>query len=334
MQKIMFRTCSYSETGEYHISVGRGCEDAVVTGRNHKTGVTAAVVCDGAGSCIYAQEGSEITARTALEVLLNRFDELYRLKANDFAEILLTAVCEPLQELADERECDIGEFSATLVCAVMSPDGRYLYFHVGDGIVAACDMDGDCRIVSQYYHDIAPNYTTFVTIPDTAYNYGKGRGGVAAFLLTSDGPEYLMTSKEGWLNAQAELLLQMSIFFSPKRMEQELSDLTTYYKELGMYDDSTYAMLADSRYAPYVFDGMDESLRNLIFYLPEHISKRVTRQMLDCFLLLAAHPEGVPEKMMARALHTHSKWNTFHKLAGLITAEAIRLHEGKYYFCL
>ncbi len=333
MQRKIFRTCSYSETGEYHISWGKGCEDSVVTGWNQKNGVTAAVVSDGAGSCQYAKVGSEITARTALETLLERFDELYRMKPQDFAETLLGSIRELLEARAEELECDIGELSATLVCAVMAPDGRYLYFHVGDGIVAACDMDGECRIISQYYHDIAPNYTTFVTIPDTAYNYGKGRGGVAAFMLTSDGPEYLMTTDAGWMNAQSELLLQMSIFFSTQRMEQELSELTTYYKELGMYDDASFAMISDLRYAPYVFDGMDEALRNLIFYLPERVPRRVTRQMLDAFLLLAAHPEGVPEKMMARALHTHTKWNTFHKLAGLLTAEAIRLYQGRYYFC-
>ncbi|MCR5718901.1 MAG: hypothetical protein K6F80_07695, partial [Oscillospiraceae bacterium] len=188
------------------------------------------------------------------------------------------------------------------------------------------------RIISQYFHAIAPNYTTFVTVPDTPYNTGKGRGGVAAFLLTSDGSEALMTFGGGYLTAQAELLLQMCVFFSRSRMEEEFRILTAYYKELGMYDDATYAIIADRRYAPYVFDGMDKSLRNLIFLFPEHIPKRVTRQILDCFLLLAAHPEGVPEKQMARALHTHSTRNTFHKLLGLLATDAIRLYEGRYYF--
>ncbi len=332
MQGAMFRRSAYSEVGESHIFWGKGCEDTVVTGENPKTGVSACVVSDGAGSYQYAKEGSEITAHTALRMLLEDFDRLYRLKHDKLGEVLLEEIREPLAARAEELECEMEELSATLVCAAMAPDGRFLYFHVGDGVIAACDMNGECRIISQYYHEIAPNFTTFVTIPDTPFNSGKGRGGVAAFLLTSDGPEMIMTSENGWMTAQAELLLQMGIFFPPHSMEEEFRKLTAYYKELGMYDDASFAIISDRRYAPYVFDGMDESLRNLIFLFPERIPRRVTRQILDCFLLLAAHPEGVPEKQMTRALHTHRNWNTFHKLLGLLTTNAIRLRNGRYYF--
>ena len=332
MEGAMFRRSAYSEVGESHIQMGKDCEDTVVTGRNPVTGVSACVVSDGAGSYQFAKDGSETTARTALGFLLEHFNNLYRCKPEEIGEVLLTAIREPLLALAEERDCDIAEFSATLVCAAMAPDGRYFYFHVGDGIIAACDMNGECRIISQYFHAIAPNFTTFVTVSDTPYNAGKGRGGVAAFLLTSDGSEALMTFGGGYMTAQAELLLQMSVFFSRERMEEEFRKLTAYYKELGMYDDATYAIIADRRYAPYVFDGMDESLRNLIFLFPERIPRRVTRQILDCFLLLSAHPEGVPEKQMTRTLHTHNNRNTFHKLLGLLATDAIRLYEGRYYF--
>lgn len=332
MQGSMFRRSAYSEVGESHIFWGKGCEDTVVTGENPQTGVSACVVSDGAGSYQYAKDGSEITAHSALRMLLEEFDSLFRLGREEFGAVLLGAIREPLFQHAMELGCDMEELSATLVCAAMAPDGRFLYFHVGDGVIAACDMNGECRIISQYYHEIAPNFTTFVTIPDTPFNCGKGRGGVAAFLLTSDGPEMIMTSENGWMTAQAELLLQMGIFFPPHCMEEEFRKLTAYYKELGMYDDASFAIISDRRYAPYVFDGMDESLRNLIFLFPEHIPRRVTRQILDCFLILTAHPEGVPEKQMTRLLHTHRNWNTFHKLLGLLTTEAIRLRKGRYYF--
>ncbi|MBR2087637.1 MAG: protein phosphatase 2C domain-containing protein [Oscillospiraceae bacterium] len=332
MQGSMFRRSAYSEVGESHLFWGKDCEDTVVTGENSDTGVSACVVSDGAGSYQYAKDGSEITAHTALQKLLTDFDNLYKLPREQLGEVMLSAVRVPLIERAMELGCGLEELSATLVCAAMAADGRYLYFHVGDGVIAACDMNGECRIISQYYHEIAPNFTTFVTIEDTPFNAGKGRGGVAAFLLTSDGPEMIMTSENGWMTAQAELLLQMGIFFPPHRMEDEFRKLTYYYKELGMYDDASFAIISDRRYAPYVFDGMDESLRNLIFLFPERIPRRVTRQILDCFLLLAAHPEGVTEKQMTRALHTHRNWNTFHKLLGLLTTDAIRLHEGRYYF--
>lgn len=327
-----FRACSYCEVGESHIGWGKPCEDTVLTGQHPETGVTAAVVSDGAGSCSFAKVGSEITANAALDLLLNQFDALYELSSPAFAETVLGCIRSLLQERAESLETDIAELSATLVCAAMAPDGRYLFFHVGDGIIAVCDEKGICRVISQYYHEIARNFTTFVTIPDTPYNYGKGQGGIAAFLLTSDGSEYLMTFDDGWMTPQADLLVQMSVFFPPERMEDELRQLTAYYKELGMYDDASYALISDKRCAAGVFDGMDPELRQMLFYLPEKTTPHAFRQIHDAFALLAEHPEGVPESQMMRVLHTHKKWNTFRKLAGLLTAETIRLHEGKYYF--
>lgn len=332
METSIFRTSSYSEIGASHISWGKDCEDTVLTGQNPKTGVTAAVVSDGAGSCQYAKEGSAITAETALELLLDRFDVLYALKDTEVAELLLGNICALLEAQAITLNCHVGELSATLVCAAMAPDGRFLYFHVGDGIIAACDQNGICRVVSQYYHEIARNFTTFVTIPGTPYHIGRGKGGVAAFLLTSDGSEYLMTFDDGWLTSQADLLLQMSVFFTKERMESEMKQLTAYYKDLGMYDDASYAMLADRRLAPGVFAGMDHDLRRMIFYLPERMPKRVHQQYHDCFAALAAHPEGISESKMTRILHTHNKRNTFRKLSGPLTAEAIGFANGRYYF--
>lgn len=328
----MFRLSAYREVGESHIRMGKDCEDTAVTGRDPETGVAAAVVSDGAGSCRYAREGSEITAQAALKLLLSQFDALYQMPDADAAAWLLDEIGTLLENKAKSLACPVSELSATLVCAAMAPDGRYLYFHVGDGIIAACDAHGICRIVSQYYHEVARNYTTFVTVPGTAYNIGRGKGGAAAFLVTSDGPEYLMTFDAVWMTSQADLLLQMSVFFSRERMTDELEQLTAYYKELGMYDDASYAMVADQRMAGGVFDGMDEELRRMIFYLPERMPRRVCRQMHDCFRLLAEHSEGVPESRMTRALHTHRKRNTFRKLSGLLTSGVIGLHEGRYRF--
>lgn len=327
-----FRASSYSEVGESHIEWGKDCEDTALTGQNPATGVTAAVVSDGAGSCMYAKIGSEITANAALDLLLNQFDALYELSAPAFAEVVLDCIRSLLNQKADELESNISELSATLVCVAMAPDGRYLFFHVGDGLIAICDEHGVCRVISQYFHEIARNFTTFVTIPDTAYNYGKGKGGIASFLVASDGAEYLMTYDDGWMTAQADILVQMSVFFSPERMENELRQLTAYYKELGMYDDASFALICDRRCAANVFDGMAPELRQMLFYIPEKTPPRILRQLHDCFVILAEHPEGVPEQQMMIALHTHKKWNTFRKLAGLITAEAIYLQEGRYFF--
>ena len=328
----IFRISNYCEVGSSHIKWGKLCEDAVVSGVHPETGIAAAVVSDGAGSCQFAREGAQVTAQTALRVLLEQFDTLFLLPEEYAAADILTPIRQALAEYAESLSTAVEELSATLVCAAMAPDGRWLMFHVGDGIIAVCEEGGQCQVLSQYHHAIARNYTTFVTIPDTSYHLERGKGGVSAFLLTSDGPEYLVTSEEGWLTVQAELLMQMGVFFHESRICEEMQKLTAYFKSIGMYDDASFSLLADRRFAPQVFSGMDRTLRNLVFYLPEQINRRVERQLRDCYALLASHPEGVTEQQMMRALHTHNKWNTLHKLAGPLTAEAMFFSEGRYYF--
>ena len=100
--KKIFHINSYKEIGESHLSCGKTCEDNVRTGIHPVTGVVAAVVCDGAGSCSHAREGSETTAAAALELLLAQFDELYEMTRPVFAGTLLGNIWKVLEEKAEE----------------------------------------------------------------------------------------------------------------------------------------------------------------------------------------------------------------------------------------
>lgn len=328
----IFHINSYKEIGESHLACGKTCEDNVRTGVHPVTGVAAAVVCDGAGSCSHAREGSETTAAAALEILLANFDELYEMERAEFAGTLLDTICGILEAKAEELDCNFESLSSTLVCSALAPDGRYIFFHVGDGVITACDKDGQCRILSQYHHEIALNFTTFVTIPDTEYNYGKGQGNIASILLMSDGPEYFMTYA-GRTTPNANLLLQLNCLLPEEQILAQLQGLTLFYKQCGMYDDASYAIISDKRKAGGVFSGMDSEFRGIVFNLPRELPRRVIQQYDDALTAAAlCGEEGISEKQLVRLMRVHSEKNVIRKMEKLTKLGVMKHRNGKYYF--
>jgi|GEM_PF-3143522 len=330
-QNSFFLTASYREAGVTHLENYHDCEDAVCTGICQKPHLAVSVLCDGAGSCQYAEKGAEITADTVREVLTERFEALYHMPEEEFAEYLLRCVRNRLADEAEMLRCETKELSATLLCAVLASDGRYLYFHIGDGIIAAADCQGRSRLVSSYQHEIAPNYTVFVTTENAKYYYGKGQGDISAFLLMSDGPEPSL-SYGGFLTSRAKLLVYMSYFFKEDRLEAELQALTGYLKKHGMYDDASYALLADRRFAGEVFQNIPDNWINLLFGMSEKKSKSQKKKIADLLEVLALE-DSVSENEAADILHQHRDKNrTYRKLLCLMESGVLIYQDGRYYF--
>ena len=330
-KQAVFKHSSYSRTGTAHTERGKSCEDHVVTGCDPDTGVTGAVLCDGAGSCTYAREGAEAVAEAVLPTLIGMFDQFYEMPEDHAAENLLEEARAAVRRKAGELECSVQSLACTMLCAALAPDGRYLFFHVGDGLIAAWDPKSGCRILSQYQHTIALNYTTFVTIPDTEYNFGRGCGHIGAFLLTSDGPEQMLV-QNGTLSERAELLLQAGCLFSEERMQRELNSITDQLQCEGMYDDASFAVVGNKHCARDLFRTMEPDLRSLLFFVPERSSRRVIDQLGSVFEILADHGGCISEKAMTRELRTHSDSRTRIKLENLLAAGIITRENGKYYF--
>ncbi len=330
-EQAVFKHCCYCRTGTAHTELGKICEDHAVTGCDPATGVTGAVLCDGAGSCAYARDGAVSVAEAVLPTLLGMFDRFYEMPEQHAAENLLEEARAAIRRKAGDLGCDVQELACTMLCAALAPDGRYLFFHVGDGLIAAWDPRGGCRILSQYQHMIALNYTTFVTIPDTPYHFGRGTGDIGAFLLTSDGPEQML-SQNGELADRAELLLQAGCLFTRERMMRELNNITDQLQNEGMYDDASFAILGNKHCAGDLFRKLEPDLRSLLFFVPEQSPHRVIDQLGSVFEILADHGGCLSEKAMTRALRTHSDSRTRLKLENLLAAGIIAREDGYYYF--
>jgi len=323
-----FHTACYQEAGEGHISQGKPCEDAVRTGV--RNGVAIAVLSDGAGSCEHAAEGAQIVTDTAFALIAEQFDSLYDMTEQECAEVLLTAVREALAETAERMGYDDKSLSATMLCTALAEDGRYFYFHVGDGVIAGCTPEGECCVLSHYVHDIAPNFTTFVTLPDAEYQWGKGRNSYRAFFLMSDGPEAFLLMDDGRLTSRGDSALYLSFFFDEEMLEQELQMLTELLKEWNMYDDASYALLADKRSAGSVSAWLPGSLSEILFG-KKRISRRKLRHREQLFRRLSECGH-LTLRQTGVILHTYRKKRTQNALEPFINSGILHLKDEICYF--
>lgn len=131
--KNAFFTC----TGSRHRAEGRPCEDhgaAAVRGD-----VTAAVLCDGAGTKSGGAEAARVTAGLLAEVLCGRFEELYHSDSGTARLTVARLVTDAL--LAESRSAGIRkeELGCTILAAAMDSRGRAVCFHLGDGIILQRD---------------------------------------------------------------------------------------------------------------------------------------------------------------------------------------------------
>lgn len=325
-----FRNCFFTKVGLSHEYKNRPCEDNACSVYNEKTKVSAVALSDGAGSCENSRYGSEIAVSCVLKIISEKFEDIYKLDEKEFAEYIRSSVIRQFERTAQELECSIESMSATLLCAALHKDGRYVLFHVGDGVIAGAFTDGQCGILSQYNHEIAPNFTDFITSQPIKYNFRKGRGGISAFLLMSDGPEEFLV-KEGFLTDRCKLLIQISHFMSLERMKEELSALNSLLRKRGMTDDASYAILSDKRNCGNILFTMNPDIRNRVFGIPVNVSKKVLNQYADAFDMLSFN-NGIDYKSMIKIMHTHNISRTYNKLDSFMYYQIIKAENGKFYF--
>lgn len=325
-KKSCFKTFSYSTIGTRHEQNGQPCQDSSYALYRKK--VAVAVVSDGAGAYENAEIGSKITAMNALKVMSDDFDEIYDMPEGYAVNHILSTIYAELERTADELECGISSLSATLVLVALHNDGRYIYFHVGDGIIATMDKNGQTRIISSYTHDIADNVTTFVTVPDTDYNYGKGtQGNISSFMLMSDGTESFMAIRNS-LTERGNIIMQLSHFLSEDYIRAELDSLVAYYQKRGMTDDSSFAFISDKRNCCPVLVNMNPYIRKKLFGIPVDANKKVISRYAELISLLV-EKDSVSIKKTMQILETHTITRTYKKIQHMIDSGFVGIEDNK-----
>lgn len=152
----------FSRPGSFHIQTGAPNEDraAVVT----RGGVTAAVVCDGAGSAPHGADAAALTARTLAPMLAKEFTALFEADGASFRLRILRAVEQALEQYSLRAGIEAGELACTILAAAVNDRGQCICLHLGDGILLQKRRQEDGpSVVSAPMTGLAP-HSTYLTM--------------------------------------------------------------------------------------------------------------------------------------------------------------------------
>lgn len=331
-EKSRFKRIMYRETGLRHIERGKTCEDNVFS-YTAKDGVTSISLSDGAGSYKYAEIGSKISSEIAATFMAEKFNRLYELDKDTITEYILHEVLIHIKEVATEKNVELIQFSATLLCVAIHPDGRYLVVHIGDGAIVGLNNNNECEVISIYDHDGPANQTTFVTIPKTDAFVKKGKREYTSFVLMSDGPEDLLVNELG-ANPRVHLMQQMAFFLDKEAMKRQLQSLIKLLVDNGMDDDASFAIICDMKRLSDLLIMLTPEFRKMLFSLEKDLSdnkKKRSRQVLD---IIVETPNGITLRDLTRKMHVHSKRVAKKKIEFLYTMGLIKQENGKIFISI
>lgn len=193
---MTWRVFAASAIGKNHIDVNLPCQDAFAF--QCQGNWLAAVVCDGAGSASRSELGSAECARqTIVELVAQLADPSF--PGSVSVELVKSTIVTARQRvilLAKEHQLDARDLACTLVGAVLSPEGGWL-FHVGDGFAAA-ELPQGGPVVSQPENGEYSNETYFITGEDWSEHLRLTPipAGATCLALMSDGAMPFVVSRD------------------------------------------------------------------------------------------------------------------------------------------
>ena len=198
-----------SFTGTDHLGLSRANEDRIrILTRN---GLTAAAVCDGAGSFGAGAVAAELVSDALTALLHARFDALFAAPTDELRSILAETVEQTLLSHAVRTGTPARELACTILAAAVHEDGRCLCAHLGDGIILQKNKEDDRpSVVSCPMTGLAP-HSTYLTMNCDLNRYLRlyrwETRSLERLLLFSDGAaEHLVRLQggDGWVYTAGE----------------------------------------------------------------------------------------------------------------------------------
>ncbi len=324
-----FKSVTYRAVGMRHIEKNKPCEDNVFC-YSSKEGVLCAALSDGAGSYKYAAIGSDIAARTSATFLAEKFERLYGLDNGTIAEYVQHEVLRPIEELASKEKEDVIQYSATLLCVALHPDGRYIILHVGDGAIVGLNLQNKTEVISLYEHTGPANQTSFITDSFLEAFVKKGNGEYASFIMMSDGPEDFLVSEVG-ANPRVRLIQQLAFFLDEDSMHQQLESLLKLLTDHGMDDDASFAIVCDMREFSTVLLSVSPEFRKMMFSIENDFSKAKKKRLKQILNVISDSPTGVTLHELTQRIYSHSKTITKRKIDFLCSMNIIKQENGRFF---
>ena len=235
--------------GRGHISRNIVCQDKVLYAYGND--VSAIALTDGAGSAINSQLGAEKSASVIANMLIGSFEEIYgNPSSGAVAEAIIKNIRKGLQQLADEYGMELKTLASTLLAVAVRGD-KYIYLHLGDGVIAAF-RKGRTFMASAPANGEFANSTVFTT-SDRAEDYmqlGKGvLGDIEGFVLLSDGSAHSLVQKQQQKFAGAvDTMFRVGKLLPKAYMEKMLQKDLMPAMICKTTDDCSVALLMHSEY--------------------------------------------------------------------------------------
>lgn len=130
---MAWRTLSGAVRGTSHVRSGAPCQDAVSV--RTIGDLLVAALSDGAGSAALSQISASIVAEAAARFFITRAENGREIEPHAAFGELLSAVGARIQAEAAFSDRNLADYHATMLCAVVVPDGGLLAAQVGDGFI-------------------------------------------------------------------------------------------------------------------------------------------------------------------------------------------------------
>ncbi len=187
---MSWRVYASSVIGSSHRQNNLPCQDAFCY-RNLGERLVA-VVCDGAGSAVYGEQGAALVSRELVEGLA----KFTAAPDENQLTTLVESVRDTILLQAQERELSAGDFACTVV-AVWLGESASVMLHIGDG-VAALSIDAN-EYLSLPENGEYANQTWFLTSHDWREHLRISQfvGRATQLVMMSDGVQPFALNRSG-----------------------------------------------------------------------------------------------------------------------------------------
>lgn len=212
--------------GREHLSTQTPCQDYVAARESNE--VTCISLAVGAGS--RSEIGAQVAVTATLAFVCKNFESLWQNmdKHNaKAAQRLVNRCLDAFRRKAAKLSGDINDLACTLSFVAYS-QGRYLAGHLGDGVIASVDAEGQLQALSHPENGESANTAPLLTDHKAASRLRLYRGQIEAttgFALMSDGTAQSLYDKSSGVPAPAlQKLLEWNAALPRKKVREVLGD--------------------------------------------------------------------------------------------------------------
>lgn len=220
-------TCAFV-AGRSHLKAQTPCQDYVAARESNE--VTCISLAKGAGSRAKSEIGAQVAVTATLGFVCKNFESLWQNmdKHNaKAAQRLVNRCLDAFRRKSAKLGGDINDLACTLSFVAYSR-GRYLAGHLGDGVIASVDADGQLQALSHPDNGELANTALFLTDHKAASQLRLYRGQIEAttgFAIMSDGSAESLYDKSSGVPAPAiQQLLEWNATLPRKKMKEVLGN--------------------------------------------------------------------------------------------------------------